>query len=183
MANTVPCGLNDVPDPCMTPAPSTRKANAKTPVPAYPMKKSSRAETTEVRVPDASSLASVHSELQTAMSMAEGIQPTSASRNANGTRVPAAPPGHVASVPKSTRGSVTTAAASVETASSTRITLTAMSSTRNRPNHSSTAHAAMSTPAVTASDQSSPSANFRRNAVNTTTADCTISDVSRVITR
>ena len=60
------------------------------------------------------------------MSIADGIQPASARMNANG--MPAAAGGQIASVLKSTRGSVSAAANSVDTARTMRIALIERSS-------------------------------------------------------
>lgn len=64
-------------------------------------------------------LASVQIDVQTAESTPDGIQPESASRNANGTAADAG--GHHANVDRSARGSTIAAAASVEIPSSTRM--------------------------------------------------------------
>ena len=75
------------------------------------------------RTPEVSFFARVQSELQTETSMAVGIQPASASRNAKGATEPISPAGQTARVDRSASGRLTAAAASVETASSSSTTL------------------------------------------------------------
>ncbi len=165
----------------MTPAPRARKAKARTPVPTYPIRKSHRAVWTLARTPESRSLASVQSELQTDMSMADGIQPARASRNGNATAPPVTGQGE--RLPRSVLGAVTSAARSVERASNTRMTLTVRSSALNLPMASTAAHTATTTPPTSGSDQSRPSTERTRNAVSRTTAVCTITAVTRVMVR
>ena len=121
-----------------------------------------RAVSTELRRPVASFLASVHSELQTALSTPDGIHPARASRNTNGTAEPTRPPGHSVSVDTSARGRLTAAASSVDSASMSTMTLMETSRPRNRPHHSSAATGAITAAASTGSDQSRPRLKPRR---------------------
>ena len=109
-----------------------------------------------------SSFARVHKELHTEVSTGDGIHPTSARRNANGTTVPTTPAGHKVNVDRSACGSVTNAAPNVDRPRITRMAFTVKSKARYRPTHNSAAHAAIKSEAVTGRAHSSPNMNWMR---------------------
>ena len=117
------------------------------------------------------------------MSIAEGIQPISASTNARGTAPVRAPLGQSARDEKSAWGSVMEAAASVETASRAITSLIARSRNGNRPMARRAAHAPHRSAATRGIDKPSPNTSLTRKAVNNTTASWTMSAVLSVIAR
>ena len=153
-----------------------------TPVPAYPMRKSNSASLTLASIPLDRFLASVQSELQTAMSIAEGIHPASARMNPKVIAFPLSS-GHGVHWDEPIRGSVIAAAAIVHTVSASNTPFIVRSSARNRPRQSRSAAPAMISAPTSATDQSTPSSCAKAKAVNKATAAWITRAVLTVIRR